>query len=179
MSKQILVISTSPRKGGNSDMLAEELNHGACEAGNDVEKVTLYDKTIGFCKGCLTCQSTQRCIIHDDADTIAQKMLNADILVFATPIYYYGMSGQMKTMLDRANPLYSADYRFRDIYLLTAAAEEDEHTPDGAVVGLQGWIDCFEKARLAGTVFAGGVTSVGEIQGHSALKQAYEMGKQM
>ena len=179
MSKQILVISTSPRKGGNSDMLAEELIRGAREAGNDVEKVTLYDKTIGFCKGCLTCQNTQRCVIHDDADTIAQKMLNADVLVFATPIYYYGMSGQMKTMLDRANPLYSADYRFRDIYLLAAAAEEDEHTPDGAVVGLQGWIDCFEKARLAGTVFAGGVTSVGEIQGHPALKQAYEMGKQM
>ena len=176
MSKHVLVISTSPRKGGNSDMLAEELFRGAREAGNDVEKVTLYDKTIGFCKGCLTCQSTQRCVIHD---AIAQKMLNADILVFATPIYYYGMSGQMKTMLDRANPLYSADYRFRDIYLLTAAAEEDEHTPDGAVTGLQGWIDCFEKARLAGTVFAGGVTSVGEIQGHPALKQAYEMGKQM
>lgn len=179
MNKQILVISTSPRKGSNSDMLAEELIRGAREAGNDVEKVTLYDKTIGFCKGCLTCQSTQRCVIHDDADTIAQKMLNADVLVFATPIYYYGMSGQMKTMLDRANPLYSTDYRFRDIYLLTAAAEEDEHTPDGAVTGLQGWIDCFEKARLAGTVFAGGVTSVGEIQGHPALKQAYEMGKQM
>ena len=179
MSKQILVISTSPRKGGNSDMLAEELIRGAREAGNDVEKVTLYDKTIGFCKGCLTCQSTQRCVIHDDADAIAQKMLNADVLVFASPIYYYGMSGQMKTMLDRANPLYSADYRFRDIYLLTAAAEEDEHTPDGAVAGLQGWIDCFEKARLAGTVFAGGVTSVGEIQRHPALKQAYEMGKQM
>lgn len=179
MSKQILVISTSPRKGGNSDRLAEELIRGAREAGNDVEKVTLYDKTIGFCKGCLTCQSTQRCVIHDDADAIAQKMLNADVLVFATPIYYYGMSGQMKTMLDRANPLYSADYRFRDIYLLTAAAEEDEHTPDGAVTGLQGWIDCFEKARLAGTVFAGGVTSVGEIQGHPALKQAYDMGKQI
>lgn len=179
MSKQILVISTSPRKGGNSDMLAEELIRGAREAGNDVEKVTLYDKTIGFCKGCLTCQNTQRCVIHDDADTIAQKMLNADVLVFATPIYYYGMSSQMKTMLDRANPLYSADYRFRDIYLLTAAAEEDEHTPDGAVTGLQGWIDCFEKALLAGTVFAGGVTSVGEIQGHPALKQAYDMGKQI
>lgn len=106
-------------------------------------------------------------------------MEKADVLVFATPIYYYGMSGQMKTLLDRANPLYSADYRFREVYLLSAASEEDEHTADGAVAGLQGWIDCFEKARLAGTVFAGGVTSVGEIQGHPALKQAYEMGRQV
>lgn len=83
----------------------------------------------------------------------------------------------MKTLLDRANPLFPADYRFRDIYLLAAAAEEEKHTVDGAVTGLEGWIECFEKARLAGTVFAGGVTSVGDIQGHPALKQAYEMGR--
>ena len=179
MNKKVFVISTSPRKGGNSDTLADAFVRGAREAGNDVEKVTLYDKAIGFCRGCLACQSTQRCVIHDDADSIARKMLTADVLVFATPIYYYGMCGQMKTMLDRANPLFPADYQFRDIYLLAAAAEEDEHTVDGAVTGLQGWIDCFEKAHLAGTVFAGGVTSVGEIQGHPALQKAYEMGKKL
>ena len=177
MSKKVLVISTSPRKGGNSDTLADEFVRGARERGNSVEKVTLYDKTIGFCKGCLTCQTTQRCVIRDDADIIARKMLTADVIVFATPIYYYGMCGQMKTLLDRANPLYSAEYAFRDIYLLAAAAEEDEHTVDGAVTGLTGWIDCFEKALLAGTVFAGGVTAVEEIQGHPALQKAYEMGK--
>ena len=177
MSKNILVISTSPRKGGNSETLADEFVRGAREAGNRVEKITLYDKTIEFCKGCLTCVRTQRCVIGDDAPAIVGRMLTADAIVFATPVYYYGMCGQMKTLLDRSNPLYSADYRFRDIYLLATAAEEDEHTVDGTVTGLQGWIDCFEKARLAGTVFAGGVTSVGEVQGHPALQQAYEMGK--
>lgn len=177
MSKMVLVLSTSPRKGGNSDALADAFVRGAQKAGNQVEKITLYDKTIGFCKGCLSCQNTQRCIIRDDADAITQKMLTADVIAFATPIYYYGMCGQMKTLLDRANPLFPAAYQFRDIYLLAAAAEADEHTVDGAVTGLQGWIDCFEKARLAGTVFAGGVTAVGEIQGHPALQQAYETGK--
>lgn len=117
MSKKVLVISTSPRKGGNSDTLADAFVQGAQEAGNDVEKVTLCGKTIGFCRGCLTCQSTQRCVIRDDADTITQQMLTADVIAFATPIYYYGMCGQMKTMLDRANPLFPADYQFRDIYL--------------------------------------------------------------
>ena len=177
MSKTVLVLSTSPRKGGNSDALADAFVRGAQEAGNQVEKITLYDKTIGFCKGCLFCQNTQRCIIRDDADAIIQKMLTADVIAFATPIYYYGMCGQMKTLLDRANPLFPADYQFRDIYLLAAAAEADEHTVDGAVTGLQGWIDCFEKARLAGTVFAGGVTAVGEIQGHPALQRAFDLGK--
>lgn len=176
MHKKVLIISTSPRRGGNSDSLADAFAQGAREAGHTVEQISLSDKTIGFCKGCLVCQKTQRCVIRDDADSIAQNMLTADVLVFSTPIYYYGMCGQMKTMLDRSNPLYSADYRFRDVYLLAAAAEEDEHTVDGAVNGLQGWIDCFEKARLAGTVFAGGVTAVGEIQNHPALQRAYQLG---
>lgn len=177
MSKQILVISASPRKGGNSDTLADAFIRGAREGGNEVEKVALCGKKLEFCRGCLTCVKTQRCVIQDDADAIVRKMLTADVLVFATPIYYYGMCGQMKTMLDRSNPLYSADYAFRDVYLLATAAEEEPHTVDGTVTGLQGWVDCFEKARLAGTVFAGGVTAVGEIQGHPALKQAYDMGK--
>ena len=92
MSKNILIISTSPRKGGNSDALAEEFARGAREAGNQVEKIELYNKTIGFCKGCLACQKTLRCVIRDDADTIAQKMLTADVIAFSTPIYYYEMS---------------------------------------------------------------------------------------
>ncbi len=87
MNKKILIISTSPRKGGNSNALAEEFARGAREAGNTVEKVELYDKTIGFCKGCLACQKTMRCVIRDDADTIAQKMLTAEVIAFATPIY--------------------------------------------------------------------------------------------
>lgn len=99
MPKHILVISTSPRKGGNSETLANEFIRGAEESGSQVEKVCLYDKTISFCKGCLTCLKTRTCIIHDDAEIIAQKMKTADVLVFATPVYYYEMSGQMKTML--------------------------------------------------------------------------------
>ncbi len=73
MSKTVLVLSTSPRKGGNSDALADAFVRGAQEAGNQVEKITLYDKTIGFCKGCLSCQNTQRCIIRDDADAITTR----------------------------------------------------------------------------------------------------------
>lgn len=177
MNKRVLIVSTSPRKGGNSDTLAEEFARGAREAGNEVEKVALYDKTISFCRGCLACQKTGQCVIHDDADTIAQKMRTADVIAFATPIYYYEMCGQMKTMLDRANPLFAADYAFRDIYLLTTAADTDGTAMDGAVTGLKGWIACFEKARLAGTVFGGGVGPVGAIRGHKALTDAYEMGK--
>lgn len=176
MSKTVLILSTSPRKGGNSDTLAEEFARGAREAGHQVEKIELYNKTIGFCRGCLACQKTRRCVIHDDADMIAQKMLTADVLVFATPIYFYEMCGQMKTLLDRSNPLYPADYAFREVYLLAAAADGELSAMDGAVKGLEGWLACFEKAKLAGTVFGGGADAVGAIQGNPALREAYEMG---
>ena len=110
MNKKVLIISTSPRAGSNSELLACEFGRGAKNSGNEVEIVSLKDKEIRFCRGCFACQKTQRCVIRDDADLIEQKMEKADVLVFATPIYYYEMSGQMKTMLDRGNPLFTTDY---------------------------------------------------------------------
>lgn len=174
--KKVLIISSSLRLRSNSETLADEFARGAADAGNEVEKITLRDKEIRFCKGCLACQKTLRCVIDDDAPAIVEKMREADVIAFATPIYYYEMCGQLKTLLDRANPLYSSDYRFRDIYMLTCAAEDEAHVPERAVEGLNGWIDCFEKARLAGTVFAGGVGAPGEASGHPSLKKAYETG---
>lgn len=179
MAKKVFVISCSPRIQGNSDVLADAFIKGAKEAGHEVEKVNLANLQIGFCRGCFACQSTQRCVIKDDADQIEQKMEKADILVFATPIYYYEMSGQLKTMLDRGNPLYTSNYQFRDIYFLSTAAEDEESVPYRAIQGVEGWIECFEHARLAGTVFAGGVTNKGDIQDHPSLQKAYAMGKQI
>ena len=106
-------------------------------------------------------------------------MHDADVLVFATPVYYYSVSGQLKTMLDRANPLFGTDYTFTKAYLLATAAEDEPETVEGTVKAVQGWVDCFDRCKLAGTVFAGGVTDVGEITGHPALKKAYQMGKEI
>lgn len=175
--KKLLVISTSLRSRSNSHRLAEEFARGAKEAGNDVELLTLHDKELKFCIGCLSCQKIGKCVIKDDAPEIVTKMHDTDAICFATPIYYYEMCGQMKTLLDRANPLYGGDYRFTDIYMLTSAAEEESTTPERAISGLQGWIDCFDRTHLAGTVFAGGVSAPDEIAGHQALAKAYELGK--
>ncbi len=177
MGKKVLVITSSLRKGGNSDTLAEMFANGAREAGNEVEVISLADKTIGFCKGCLACGETQKCVINDDAVEIAEKMKKADAIAFATPVYYYSVSGQLKTMLDRANPLFTADYNFRDIYLLATAAEDENFTVKGAVTALEGWVVCYEKARFVKTVFAGGVNKKGDITGHSQLKEAYRVGR--
>lgn len=177
MPKNILIVTSSLRAGSNSDALAEAFARGARDAGHTVEVVSLKGKQIAFCRGCLACIKTGRCVIDDDALALAEKIGRADVVAFATPVYYYGLSGQLKTLLDRCNSLYGRDYAFRDIYLLVSAAEAEDSTVEGSVKGLQGWVDCFEKARLAGTIFAGGVTDPGDIRNHPALAQAYEAGK--
>ena len=191
MGKKILVISASFRKGSNSDMLADEFIRGAEEKGHAVEKIHLSEKTISFCKGCLACQKTGKCVINDDGHGKSQPHKHTagislhrlihiftDISKFQNRIQLLLnlLFGQMKTMLDRANPLYVSDYAFRDVYMLMTAADDDEKTVDNAVNGLKGWIVCFPKAKLAGYVFGGGVNEQREVSGHLAMNQAYEMG---
>ena len=176
--KKVLIISTSLRRNSNSDYIAREFERGAKDAGNEVEFISLIGKKIDFCIGCLTCQLTQECVIKDDANEIAEKVKNADVVVYATPVYYYEMSGQMKTLIDRMNCLFPSDYKFRDVYLLAASAEDEESAMDGAVKGVQGWVDCFEKANLAGVIRGTGLTETGEAKkDEDVLKKAYEMGK--
>lgn len=179
MKKKVLIISSSTRKGGNSETLAASFARGAQEAGHLVETVYLREKQIGFCKGCFACLKLGRCVINDDAVDIVARMHDADVLVFATPVYYYCVSGQLKTILDRANPLYDTDYTFRKAYLLATAAEDAAETFEGTEKAVQGWVDCFPRCTLAGTVFAGGVNEVGDITGRPALEQAYQMGREI
>lgn len=81
---------------------------------------------------------THRCVLNDDSQEIVSEIKESDVLVFATPVYYYEMSGQMKTLLDRCNPLYNSDYKFKEVYLMTSAAENEESAMDGA---LKAWND--------------------------------------
>ena len=175
--KKVLVISSSIRAKSNSEALAASFAKGASDAGNEVETISLKGKKLAFCKGCLACQKIGKCVIDDDANAIADKMEQADVITFASPVYYYSISGQLKTMIDRVNSLYPKDYKFRDIYFLATAAEDEEETFEGAEKAIQGWIDCFEKAELKGTVYCGGVNGGGDIAGNAALQKAYDMGK--
>lgn len=175
--KNIVVISTSLRVSSNSDLLAEEFLKGAKSAGHKVEKVELLGTQIAFCRGCFACSKLGQCVIDDDVNDIMKKVMHADVVVWATPIYYYEMSGQMKTLIDRMNAMYNLDYKFREVYLLTTAAEDEEFVPKRAEAGLTGWIDCYPKARLAGTLFCGGVNKPNEIKGNAKLKEAFDLGK--
>ena len=178
--KNILIISSSIRNKSNSEILAEQALQGALAAGNNAQLITLKDKDIRFCRGCLACQKTMKCVIKDDVAEILEKVKAADTVVFATPIYYYELSGQLKTLLDRLNPIYPQEYSFRDIYLMTTSAEEGNDVVETAVGGIKGWIACFEKARFAGVFNGGGVNDAGEAgKQEDMLKAAYEFGKSL
>lgn len=180
MAKKVVILSTSLRVGSNSDFLAQACEKGAREAGHDVTSISLKGKEIQFCRGCLSCLKTGACIIKDDVPEIMDQVRNAEVLVFATPIYYFEMSGQMKTLLDRLNPLYESDYAFRDVYMLATAAEAEPTTFDKAYSGLEGWVDCFEKASLKGVVAGKGISGSKEALEHpDVLKEAYELGKNL
>ena len=176
--RKILIISTSLRNNSNSDILARECERGARDAGLDVDYVSLKGKEIKYCIGCMSCQKTNKCILKDDVADIIAKVKDAEVIVYATPIYYYEMSGQMKTLLDRLNPLYTRDYNFRDIYMIATAADDGDATFDKAYSGLQGWVDCFEKATLKGKVVAGGADEAGSVNDFVDIKnKAYELGR--
>lgn len=180
MGKRVLIISTSLRGGSNSDILARECEKGAVDVGHTAEYISLKGKEIKYCIGCLACQSKGSCVINDDVSVIMDKVKNADVIVFATPIYYYEMCGQMKTLLDRLNPLYSADYAFREIYMIATAAENEESAFEKAYNGLQGWVDCFEKAELKGIITGGGIDEANIASKHTdVMQKAYDLGKRL
>ena len=175
--KNVLIITTSLRNGSNSDMLAESFKAGSESSKNKVEVVSLKNKKISFCRGCFACQKLGHCVINDDANEITDKMANADVIVWATPTYYYEMSGQMKTMIDRANSLFSRERNFKDVYVLITSDDTDSSTPDAIIKGISGWIKCMKGSRLAGSVFVGGIEEERAIEGNIGLEKAFELGK--
>ena len=168
MGKNVVVISSSLRINSNSEILAKEFVKGA-EKNNNVELIDLKDYKINYCKGCLACQNTGKCVIDDGVKDILNKVKNADVVVFASPIYYYSISGQLKTLLDRLNPLYISDYKFREVYLLTACADENENAINGSKVTIEGWLKCFPKSKLVKTFCGVGCNSGKEVLQHQEL----------
>lgn len=175
--KNVLIINSTYRKGGNSEALAAQFAKGAIEAGHNVQTIHLRDTELKFCIGCLSCLKTGKCVHNDGVNELLPIVKNADVLVFASPVYYYCLSGQLKTFLDRLNPLYGRDNKFKNVYLLATAADGEKSAMDGIVKAVQGWIDCFDGACLSGVVYGVGAYAICSVQNTVAYAEAYEMGK--
>lgn len=175
MNKKILILSGSPRKNGNSDILCEQFAKGAKEAGNFVEKVYVQDLIIGGCRACYGCRKTMECVQKDDMTELLDKMVVADVIVLATPVYFYSMDGQMKTMIDRTLPRYM-EIADKDFYFIATAAA-GKRAMERTMDSLRGFTDCLPGAKVKGLVYGEGVYQKGEVMETRAIKEAFEFGK--
>lgn len=174
--KKVLILSGSPRKGGNSDTLCDAFLKGVQAAGHAVEKIRLSEQKINYCLGCGVCNRTHQCIQKDDMKDILDKIVEADVIVMATPVYFYTMDGQMKTLIDRTVPRYE-EIAGKDFYFIVAAADKNKAMMQKTIDGFRAYTqDCLPDAHEKGIVYGLGAWQMGDIQGSPALQIAYEMG---
>lgn len=177
--KNVLIISASPRKNGNSEILCDRFAQGAAESGHKTEKIFLASKNIRYCSGCGVCNSTHQCVQKDDMAVILEKMISADVIVLATPVYFYSMDGQMKTFIDRTVPRYT-EIKNKDFYFIMTAADTENDNLGRTMEGFRGFTeDCLDGAKEAGIIYGTGAWEIGEIRAEKAYDEAYEMGRKI
>lgn len=176
MSKKVLILSGSPRKNGNSDLLCDEFKRGAEESGNSVEKIRVAEKNVGYCRGCYYCSSHKgECIIKDDEAEILQKIIAADVIVLASPVYFYSISAQLKAVIDRTVARWT-EIKNKEFYYIATCADEETASAETTMSCFRGFADCVDGATEKGVVYGTGVYEKGEVIGTDAYKKAYEYG---
>ena len=176
MSKKVVIISSTPRKNGNSQILCQAFEKGAIDAGNDVELISLRENKINYCTGCYGCRKIGKCVQNDGMNEILEKMLNADVLVFGTPIYMYDVSGQLKTFFDRILPHYK-DFKNTDLYYIATCAENNTKVIEASVITIKGFLECAKGITLKEVIYGIDLHGQGEATESKFYNQAYELGK--
>lgn len=173
--KSVLVISASPRRGGNTDLLCDEFVKGATEAGGRVEKIFLDDYKIDFFHEEHSINPDTVLTEGDQAPMLVQKMAAADIIVLSSPVYYMNIDGQLKTLMDRC--YHNKGLAGKEFYYITACADNDEATAETAIFAFRGFVVCLPDPTERGSVKAIGIGRKGGIEGLPYLQEAYELGK--
>lgn len=174
--KNVLIISSSPRIKGNSDTIAHEFEKGALEANNHVDFINLAAKKINYCLGCYGCRKEHKCIQNDDFNSILEKVIKADVIVLATPVYFYSMTGQLKVFIDRLVSNYTSIRA--DIYLIVTAWDSNKGELTSTLEAIRGCTrDCLVDCPEKGVVIGGGLGDRGDASNHKEyLSQAYNFG---
>lgn len=178
MGKRVLILSSSPRKNGNSDTLCHNLMSGAKDSGNEVVEIFINDKNINYCKACAYCEKHNGvCTIKDDMVDIIKEIFASDVIVFASPVYFYSISGQLKTLIDRLVTAYRLITN-KEVYYIFAAGDKN---PNFKIIELcmRGLVSCFAGSKVMGMIQAGGVRKKGEVSYTEYLNEAYKMGAEV
>lgn len=174
--KKVLILSGSPRKNGNSDILCDAFARGAAEAGHRVEKIRVAEKKIGYCRACYACKESGICAIKDDMAEILQRMIDADVLVLASPVYFYSIDAQLKALIDRTVARW-LEVRDKELYYIVTAADDELASADTTLACFRGYAACIEGAREMGVICGMGAYEKGTVQDKPSMTDAYEMGK--
>ncbi len=179
MSKSVLIISASPRKGGNSETLCRQFAKGARDAGNQVEILRLAEMNIEYCSACYACKKLGHCVKKDDMETVLEKMRKSDVIVLATPVYFYTMNAQLKTMIDRTlGGAQRPGLENKEFYLIATAADGRE-AMERTIDGIRGYLECLPGAVEKGVIYGAGAWQLGDILSNPAMQEAYEMGEEV
>lgn len=175
--KNVIVISSTPRPDGNSEVLAKEFAKGAKEAGHSVEIIYLRDLYLRYCNACMYCEKYGTCIHNDGMNEVYQKLYSADAIVLATPVYFYSMSGQLKVFIDRLVPIYTEISS--DIYIIATQMDDNKEMMEKTIEAIRGCTrDCFENCKEKGVIYGVGLNEMGDARKNiSLINQAYDMGK--
>ena len=176
MSKKVLILSGSPRKGGNSDYLCDKFLQGAQEAGHDVEKIFISGKKIGYCRACYACRDTHKCFQKDDMEEILAKIVEADVLVLASPVYFYSVDAQIKAVIDRTLARWT-EIRDKEFYYILAAGEDSQAIMERSVECFRGFADCFKGSVEKGVIYGHGLYAKDDAKSSAYAREAYEMGR--
>lgn len=181
--KKVVVICASPRKHGNSEMIADQLIKGAIDAGHEVEKIILNQYMMKPCLACEYCRTHEnQCIQKDDANKIIDKIIHADVFVFASPIYFYSLNAQLKILIDR---FFAREYEIREsanrkkAYLILTSGTKDIKQTTGAVESFRGFIKVLRTVDEGGIIYGLGAFLKGDALKHAAYLEAYEKGKEI
>lgn len=179
--KKMLVLIGSPRKNGNSALLAEEAGRAARQAGASVERVFLHDLAISPCNGCGVCRKDvdAECTLDDDMTPLYAKLRAADAVLIATPIYSYNMTAQTKLLIDRLYALGSADGNAlngkRFGFIIVYGASDPFHS--GAATAMRCLHDTFARKANWMRMVHGSATEAGDVKGNPALmRDAAQLG---
>ena len=171
----IVILVGSMRKGGNTDLLARRFAEGASEH-NSVEFISVADYKVAPCIGCNTCFTREgnACFNHD-MDAVYEKLRHADVLVIASPVYFYGISAELKALIDRLHTPMRNTFAIRKLALLLVGAASLPNLFDPILMQYQMILDFFHL-RDAGKALVRGVKDKGDIIGRPEMEQAYQLG---
>lgn len=177
MAKKVLILSGSPRKGGNSDVLCDEFMKGAVESGNTVEKIFVRSRRIAPCNACYFCRDNGgKCAIKDDMAEILEKMHWADVIVMSSPVYFYSIDAQMKTVIDRTLAQWT-NIKNKEFYYIMTAAEDSATVMDCTLECFRGFAVCLDGSKERGVIYGKGLYEIGDVKGSKYIAEAYEMGR--